>query len=399
MPQVDGVVGVSETTLEEVRRFYQLKAPSVFVPNGVNLRALDARATREVVRKKWTTPLSAKLLLFIGNLGRQKRPDRFLRVVSQVCRGRNDVFAWLLGDGSERKASERLAADLGIVDRVRFLGYQDDVASFVAAGDVYVSCSETDGIPAVVIEAGYLGLPTVAFRVGGMHECVRDGETGVLVSSGDEGALAGAILSLVNSPIQREERGAAARRWVSSRFSMDAVGGQYKAFYRQLVERRKSPSTRIHVLRRWEDEMIATLQTPAAYRSPNEATLETQEENAVERYVLNGLNIWPYLRTATACRLERKSGARREVNQVVEAKDRLRRYRNRCLRTEPRMSGRDGVYGDVVFVTSTNRRENIDGTYWHAVANPLAMEFEKRGVTTLICEAGPAIWPRARPSM
>ena len=243
MPQVDGVVGVSETTLEEVRRFYQLKAPSVFVPNGVDLKALEASETREVVREKWTTPVSAKLLLFIGNLGRQKRPIVFFES-SVSCRGRDDVFAWVLGDGPERDASERLAADLGIADRVRFLGYQDDVASFVAAGDVYVCCSDTDGIPAVVIEAGYLGLPTVAFRVGGMHECVRDGETGVLVPSGDEGALAGAILSLVDSPIRRDERGAAARRWVSSRFSMDAVGCQYEAFYRQLVEARMSPRIR-----------------------------------------------------------------------------------------------------------------------------------------------------------
>ena len=242
MPQVDGVVGVSETTLAEVRRFYQLRAPSVFVPNGVDLKALEAKTTREIVREKWTTPVSATLLLFIGNLGRQKRPDRFLRVVSDVCRRRDDVFAWLLGDGPEREASERLAADLGIADRVRFLGYQDDIASFVAAGDVYVSCSDTDGIPAVVIEAGYLGLPTVAFRVGGMHECVRDGETGTLVPSGDEEALVSAILSLVDSPSRRDDWGGAARRWVSGRFSMDAVGHQDQTFYRQLIAANMSPS-------------------------------------------------------------------------------------------------------------------------------------------------------------
>ncbi len=236
MPQVDGVVGVSETTLAEVRQFYGLRAPSVFVPNGVDLRTLEAKETREVVRRRWTTPSCATLLLFIGNLGRQKRPDRFLRVVSDVCHRRNDVFAWLLGDGPEREASERLAADLGIAERVRFLGSQDDIASFVAAGDVFVSCSDTDGIPAVVIEAGYLGLPTVAFRVGGMHECVRNGETGTLVPSGDEGALVDAILSLADSPSRRDEWGGAAKRWVSGRFSMDAVGHQYETFYRQLVQ-------------------------------------------------------------------------------------------------------------------------------------------------------------------
>jgi glycosyltransferase involved in cell wall biosynthesis len=127
---------------------------------------------------------------------------------------------------------------------VRFVGYQDDVASLVAAGDVYVSCSDTDGIPAVVIEAGYLGLPSVAFRVGGIHECVKDGETGSLVKSGDEKALALAILGLVDSPRRRHEMGAAARRWVTTCFPIDIVGRQYEAFYRHIVDAATLPGLR-----------------------------------------------------------------------------------------------------------------------------------------------------------
>jgi len=235
MPQVDGVVGVSETTLEEARRFYRLEAPSIFVPNGVDLGGLQTTHTREALRRRYDTPLSASVLLFVGNLSRQKRPDRFLRVVADLSSSRDSVYAWLLGDGPEREDCQRLAAELGIADRVRFLGYQDEVASFMTASDVFVSTSDTEGIPAVVIEAGYLGLATVAFRVGGMHECVKDGETGTLVASGDEQALVVALRSLVDSPARRLEMGRNARGWVSQRFSIDAVGRQYEAFYTQLL--------------------------------------------------------------------------------------------------------------------------------------------------------------------
>jgi glycosyltransferase involved in cell wall biosynthesis len=235
MPQVDGVVGVSETTLEEARQFYRLQAPSIFVPNGVDLDGLRTTHAREALRREHDTPLRSTVLLFVGNLSRQKRPDRFLRVVADLSISRDSVYAWLVGDGPEREDCQRLAADLGIADRVRFLGYQDEVASFMTASDVFVSTSDTEGIPAVVIEAGYLGLATVAFRVGGMHECVKDGETGMLVAAGDEDALVAALRSLVDSPARRVEMGRTARGWVSQRFSIDAVGRQYEAFYTQLL--------------------------------------------------------------------------------------------------------------------------------------------------------------------
>jgi len=231
MPRVDGVISVSETTLEEVRAFYRLRAPSIFVPNGVDLRGLTPREGRETVRERYQTPLSAQVLVFSGNLGPQKRPDRFLRVAAKISRGSDaDVYAWLLGDGPDLEKSRQLAADLGIADRVRFVGCHADVASVMAACDIHLSQSDTEGMPAVAIEAAHLGLPTVAFRVGGMHECVRHGETGLLVPAEDEQALADAGLSLVKSPSLRDAMGEAARRWVDGRFSIDVVGQQYESF-------------------------------------------------------------------------------------------------------------------------------------------------------------------------
>ncbi len=82
MPQVDGVVGVSETTLEEVRRFYRLRAPSVFVPNGVDLKALEAKDTREVVRGT----MDHTVVCHATALHRQPRPAEAARPFSSGCR-------------------------------------------------------------------------------------------------------------------------------------------------------------------------------------------------------------------------------------------------------------------------------------------------------------------------
>lgn len=235
MPRLDGVVGVSRQTLDEVYDFYRLSAPGVFIPNGVDLAPLADPADREEVRRRHDTPPDAPVLLLFGALTAQKRPERFLRLVRTLRDGGEPVVGWLLGDGPARGELEALAAELGIADAVRFLGYRQRVADPVAAADLFVSTSDTEGIPAAVLEASYLRLPVVGFAVGGMHECVIDGETGLLAPAGDEAALAERVRRLLGDAEARRRMGAAGRRFVEDGFSIDSVGRRYLAFYRQLL--------------------------------------------------------------------------------------------------------------------------------------------------------------------
>jgi glycosyltransferase involved in cell wall biosynthesis len=97
-----------------------------------------------------------------------------------------------------------------------------------------VSTSDTEGIPAAVLEASYLELPVVGFAVGGMPECVRHGESGLLAPPGDEEELFRLVRRLVRDPGERRALGGAGRRLVEDGFSIDAVGRRYEAFYRRL---------------------------------------------------------------------------------------------------------------------------------------------------------------------
>jgi glycosyltransferase involved in cell wall biosynthesis len=129
----------------------------------------------------------------------------------------------IVGDGPQRGAVTAAARGLA-PGRVDFLGPVVDPALTLAAADVLVLPSRTEGIPAVLIEAGLSGLPVVATDVGGVREVVVSGETGLLVAPGDGPALVGALRhALANG----HGMGAAARERCLARFEMAAVAARW----------------------------------------------------------------------------------------------------------------------------------------------------------------------------
>ncbi|HEX2164342.1 MAG TPA: glycosyltransferase family 4 protein [Thermoanaerobaculia bacterium] len=234
MPRVDGIVGVSRQTFDEVYDFYRLDAPGVLIPNGIDLAPLADPPPRDEARAALGIPPERVAVLFFGALTAQKRPERFVRLIRRLREAGEDVEGWVLGDGEGRARMEAEAA-AGVGEAMRFLGSRPRVAPVLAAADLLASTSDTEGIPAAVLEAAYLGLPVAGFAVGGMPECVRHGETGLLAPAGDEDELLRLVRRLVRDPGERRALGAAGRRFVADGFSMESVGRRYEAFYRRLL--------------------------------------------------------------------------------------------------------------------------------------------------------------------
>lgn len=155
------------------------------IPSGVRSELFDAGELQR--RPVSGTPRA----LFLGRLHRQKGVDVLLRAFTEVPEGMLE----LAGDGPERARLARLAADLGLADRVRFLGYvpHDSVPSLLRAVDVLVLPSEYEELGTAIVEAMYSGLPVVATRTGGVPELVEHGVNGLLVPPRDAIALAGAL--------------------------------------------------------------------------------------------------------------------------------------------------------------------------------------------------------------
>ncbi len=241
VPAFDGAVAVSENTLNAVRELYGARFSgigvnnSVAIPRGVDPGSMRVSRGREEVRREAGLPETALLVLFVGSLSPEKRLDRLLRVFRKVRSAVPESFLAIAGEGPGGGEAERQAADSGLVGCVRFLGVREDIPDLMNAADVLVLTSDTEGVPGVILEAGFMGLPVVATRVGGVEERVIEGETGKLVEPGNEKDLVSALVQLLTDRGLRQRVGARAKQHARERYTMDRTARQYIDYYRGLL--------------------------------------------------------------------------------------------------------------------------------------------------------------------
>jgi len=144
------------------------------------------------------------------------------------------------GTGPQRPRFERLAADLGLGDAVRFLGFvaDDQLPALYNAVDLYVGASRrverlAEGFGISLVEASACGLAVVGGRSGGVPDAVREGETGILVESGDPAAVAAGITRLLGDRELRGRMGAAGRRAVETYYNWDRVARELRGIDRE----------------------------------------------------------------------------------------------------------------------------------------------------------------------
>ena len=236
MAGVDGMVAVSEVTRSVLKALYSERQNTVVIPRGVDPDVFVPKQPRDFMRQEFQIPPSAVLLIYVGSLTSEKRVDRLLRIFSKVYPENPHLQLWIVGDGSLRNVLEQQSAQLGISNSVHFLGTQSDVASFVNAADLFLLTSDTEGIPGTILEAGLLGIPAIAFQVGGISECIRNGETGVLIHPKNDEEFEKTILRLAQDKQERFQMGSAAQQFIHSRFTIDRVSDAYNQFYKDLCD-------------------------------------------------------------------------------------------------------------------------------------------------------------------
>jgi glycosyltransferase involved in cell wall biosynthesis len=182
-------------------------------------------------------PADAFAVAALGRLSSWKGQDLLIRAVARVP----GIVALIAGDawrGEERRARElaELATSLGAGDRVRLLGFRDDVGTVLGAADVVaVPSTQPDPLPNSALEAAAAGCCVVAAAHGGLPEIIRDGQTGVLVAPRDVQALAGALAALRDDPDRTRALGAAAAADVRERFAADRLLDGIHALYDRVL--------------------------------------------------------------------------------------------------------------------------------------------------------------------
>jgi glycosyltransferase involved in cell wall biosynthesis len=225
--RVDRYIAVSEAVAEDIVRHLQVPRDRIrVVPNGVAIDSPDPPAPPDAAVPRRPTVLT------LARLDPQKGLPYLLRAAAQLP-GVSFVIA---GEGAERASLEREARELGVSDRVAFIGFRTDTPALVAAADVVVLPSLNEGLPLAVLEAMAAARPVVATAVGGTPEIVRDRVTGLLVPPADPAALARAIGELLADPALARRLAEAGRALVRDRLSADATARGVAAVYEELVD-------------------------------------------------------------------------------------------------------------------------------------------------------------------
>lgn len=175
-------------------------------------------------------------VLFAGRLTAEKRPDRFLRVLSRVVKHlpKQKLRIKIAGDGPLRPHVEDLTGTLGLgSDRVEFLGEVEDMSSAYRETDLLMLTSDREGTPNVLLEAMAHSIPVAATRVGGVPEIVSN-DRGFLADPGDEDALTAAAMQLVSDSSLRSKLGKSGYEYVARFHSLDALQVQLTDIYRKL---------------------------------------------------------------------------------------------------------------------------------------------------------------------
>jgi L-malate glycosyltransferase len=196
------------------------------IPNGLPEQAF-ADCTPALPRRPQVTR--------IGMIARMnnavKNHPAFLKAAATLAGQYPAVEFVLVGDGPFRPSLERMAAELGIQDKVLFLGERHDIPAVLASLDVSVLVSSSESLSNVILESMAASVPVVATDVGGNAELVKDGKTGLLVPFGDEKKLVDALAFLVRNPDSRTQFAVQSRQFARSHFHIDGVCRQFEQLY------------------------------------------------------------------------------------------------------------------------------------------------------------------------
>lgn len=210
------------------------------VYNGIDLGRFqgdhDAEADlRGAVRAELGLRDEQIAVMTVARLDPIKDHATSIRAMKRIAAVAPNIVLLLAGDGPLRGELETLTRELGLEERVRFLGMRRDVDRLLAGIDIFLLNSVSEGIPLTVIEAMASRVPVICTHVGGMPEVIEDRVSGLLVEAGNEGAVADAILRLGQDASIRRWLAGNGHERVTRQFDESTMLERYAGIYQQLT--------------------------------------------------------------------------------------------------------------------------------------------------------------------
>jgi glycosyltransferase involved in cell wall biosynthesis len=231
----DRVILVSHAVRQRLPRWWVADSRVQVVHNALMLDSYGrgvAPGTRQV-----PGPGEPIRLLAVGRLSAEKGFDLLLRAVAALAAGDSPLRLTIAGTGPEEAALRALAADLGIVEQVSYAGFVADMPDLYTRSDLVVQSSLTEGLPNVMLETAYLGVPVVATDVGGTREVIEHGVTGWLVRAGSAVELEGGVRRFLEDPAKFIAMAAQGKGRIEREFSIETRTARQTAVYEDLMGR------------------------------------------------------------------------------------------------------------------------------------------------------------------
>jgi glycosyltransferase involved in cell wall biosynthesis len=242
MGRASGIVATSKWVAEltsDVMEQVGIEKPPPVAELGLGTDPVRFNPSRDTgaLRRRWGVE-DAPIILTVARLVPHKGQDMGVRAVAALRRDFPGLRYIIVGEGVDEPRLRALAKELGVSDRIGFVGpmRDDELPEAYATSTIYLGASRVDneinveGFGISFLEAAASGIPSVGGDSGGVRSAVRDGETGIVVPSTDSEAITDAIRSLLLNPERRKQMGRAGRHAVETHYNWDRVARDTREF-------------------------------------------------------------------------------------------------------------------------------------------------------------------------
>ena len=236
--QSDGVTAVSQYLKAATQREFCCDCDVQVIPNFIDGERFQRRFSESLYAR--FAPSGERILVHLSNFRAVKRVEDVVRVFERVQKEVPAVLL-LLGDGVERSNVEFRVLELGLAEKVFFMGKVSEPASYLSISDLMVLPSELESFGLAALEAMACEVPVIATRVGGVPELITEAETGYMAPVGAVEEMAAKAVELLSDESRLRQFGRTARSRSLERYSRDLVVPRYEAFYQKLLENTDTP--------------------------------------------------------------------------------------------------------------------------------------------------------------
>lgn len=223
------VIALTENLKERMQGVYSRDV--LVIGNGVDIENFGT-CSKEEARRHLNVVKKEKVAIFVGTLTSIKGIEYLIEAMGIIRRRNHEVRLLIVGDGVDRKKLEALVRKLNLERNVTFVGRIENakIPEYLAASDVFVLPSLSEGFPNVILEAMAAGLPIVTTNITGLPEIVKDGGNGFLVEPGSSNQLAEKI-SLILSDKKLRQRISANNKRKAEQYSWEVVAEKLDKVY------------------------------------------------------------------------------------------------------------------------------------------------------------------------